>query len=418
MDLPVPFSNKYFKLRFPNRTYLETVRQDFNTSFGTLSLQDVGDMIALLHADNYTQKTLLIVAYLLIMTISLFGNLLVCLVVVQKKIKRAATNVFIFNLALAHLMLTLLNTPFKLACFVSSTWDFGKAMCHMSRFTHYCSLHVSTFTLTAISLEIYQAIMHPRKPRMTAARGIAYISFIWIMASCFSLPHTIYQKLMHFDLGQDNTRQLCLPDFPAPSDLYCKYLDLVTFIILCVVPLLVITITYTIVSKRQRNVIRDINSSQWRHNQKIIKMLMLVVLVFAVCWFPLNFFVVLSSSKVISINNTLYFAFHWLAMSSTCYNPFIYYWLNVKFHTGVKSLLRICVWERVLSRVAIPTVSLEAERRIACPEAGGKRKSDEDLHKRHPSTFRRMSEVQVSIEMHMFNNVREGESCEGVSHVR
>ncbi|MBN3276821.1 GPR83 protein, partial [Polyodon spathula] len=92
--------------------------------------------------------------------------------------------------------------------------------------------------------------MHPLKLHATAAHGIICISFIWIMASCFSLPHTIYQKLMHFDLGQNNTRQLCLPDFPAPSDLYCKYLDLVTFIILYVVPLLVITVAYTIVSKR------------------------------------------------------------------------------------------------------------------------------------------------------------------------
>ncbi|MGH0175645.1 UNVERIFIED_CONTAM: hypothetical protein FKN15_070421 [Acipenser sinensis] len=404
MDLPVPFSNKYFKPQVPNCTSLETVHQDFNTSFGTLSLQDVCDMIALLHADNNTQKTLLIVAYLLIMIFSLFGNLLVCLVEVKKKIKRTVTNVFIFNLALAHLMLTLLNMPFTLARFVSSTWDFGKAMCHMSRFTHYCSLHVSTFTLTAISLEIYQAIMHPLKPRMTAARGIAYISFIWIMASCFSLPHTIYQKLMHFDLGQDNTRQLCLPDFPAPLDLYCKYLDLVTFIILYLVPLLVITITYTIMRKKQLQRILNINSRQRLHNQKTIKMLMLVVLVFAVCWFPLNCFVVLSSSNVISINNTLYFAFHWLAMSSTCYNPFIYCWLNIKFRTEIKSLLRICVWERDPGRVAIPAVSLEAGRRIAWPEAGGKRKSDKDLHKRYPSTSRRMSEVQVNIEMDMINN--------------
>ncbi|XP_058883816.1 G-protein coupled receptor 83-like, partial [Acipenser ruthenus] len=378
MDLPVPFSTKYFKPRFPNRTSLETVRQDFNTSFGTLSLQDVCDMIALLHADNNTQKTLLIVAYLLIMTFSLFGNMLVCLVVVKMKVKHAITNFFIFNLALAHLMLTILNMPFTLARFVSSTSDFGKAMCHMSRFTHYCSLHVSTFTLTAISLEIYQAIMHPLKPHMTAARGITYISFLWIMASCFSLPHTIYQKLMHFDLGQDNTQQLCLPDFPAPSDLYCKYLDLVTFIILYVVPLLVITVTYTIVSKRLwwRKITRNINSKQWRRNQKTIKMLMLVVLVFAVCWFPLNCFMVLSASNVISINNTLYFAFHWLAMSSTCYNPFIYCWLNIKFRTGIKALLQICVWERDPGRVDIPAVSLEAGRRIALPKAGGRRKSD------------------------------------------
>ncbi|XP_041092087.1 probable G-protein coupled receptor 83 [Polyodon spathula] len=222
------------------------------------------------------------------------------------------------------------------------------------------------------------------------------------MASCFSLPHTIYQKLVHFDLGQNNTQQLCLPDFPAPSDLYCKYLDLVTFIILYVVPLLVITVAYTIVSKRLwwHNDVEDDTCEMWRHKQKSVKMLMLVVLVFAVCWFPLNCFSVLSSSKVISVNNTLYSAFHWLAMSSTCYNPFIYCWLNNKFRTRFKSLLQICAWERDPGQVALPVVSLEKGRRMAWPEAEGRRMSNVDLGRPHPSTSRMMSEVHgLGIEM-------------------
>lgn len=34
-----------------------------------------------------------------------------------------------------------------------STWVFGRIMCHVSRFVQYCSLHVSTLTLTAIALD-------------------------------------------------------------------------------------------------------------------------------------------------------------------------------------------------------------------------------------------------------------------------
>lgn len=37
--------------------------------------------------------------------------------------------------------------------FVHSTWVFGRTMCHVSRFVQYCSLHVSTLTLTAIALD-------------------------------------------------------------------------------------------------------------------------------------------------------------------------------------------------------------------------------------------------------------------------
>lgn len=95
-----------------------------------------------------------------------------------------------------------------------------------------------------------------------------------------------------------------------------------------------------------RNVIGDVTTEQYfalrKKNKKTIKMLMLVVILFAICWFPLNCYVVLLSSQTIRSNNALYFAFHWLAMSSTCYNPFIYCWLNDSFRAELKALLNIC----------------------------------------------------------------------------
>lgn len=43
--------------------------------------------------------------------------------------------------------------------FVNSTWAFGRTMCHISRFIQYCSLHVSTLTLTAIALDRRQVCL-------------------------------------------------------------------------------------------------------------------------------------------------------------------------------------------------------------------------------------------------------------------
>ncbi|KAM9314835.1 G-protein coupled receptor 83 [Pholidichthys leucotaenia] len=311
-------------------------------------------------------KVLLVAAYSLIIVISLFGNTLVCHVVVKNKRSQSSTSLFILNLAVADIFITILNTPFTLVRFVNSTWVFGRTMCHISRFVQYCSLHVSTLTLTAIALDRRQVILHPLRPRMSPAQGGVWVTVIWIMASCFSLPHAIYQKLLTFTYSKEKERSLCVPDFPEPSDVYWQYIDLVTFILLYMLPLIIISASYTTVAHRlwQRNAIGDATTAQHatqrRKRRRTLAMLLLVVGVFAICWFPLNCYVVLLSSQAIHSSNALYFCFHWLAMSSTCYNPFIYCCLNPTFRQELRLLFDRC------RRRQRATVALEPE---LCPAA-------------------------------------------------
>ncbi|XP_049745486.1 G-protein coupled receptor 83 isoform X2 [Elephas maximus indicus] len=257
-------------------------------------------------SQNPTVKALLIVAYSFIIVFSLFGNVLVCHVIFKNQRMHSATSLFIVNLAVADIMITLLNTPFTLV------------------------------------------IMHPLKPRISITKGVIYIIIIWTMATFFSLPHAICQKLFTFKYSEEIVRSLCLPDFPEPADLFWKYLDLATFILLYILPLLIISVAYARVAKKLWlcNTIGDVTTEQYlalrRKKKKTIKMLMLVVVLFALCWFPLNCYVLLLSSKVIRTNNAIYFAFHWFAMSSTCYNPFIYCWLNENFRVELKALLSMC----------------------------------------------------------------------------
>ncbi|XP_067405833.1 G-protein coupled receptor 83-like [Emydura macquarii macquarii] len=334
---------------------------------GDLDLGDMGDFDRGARYEGESQsrtgKALLIVAYSVIIGISLFGNILVCHVVIKNRRMHSATSLFIVNLAVADIMITLLNTPFTLVRFVSSTWVFGKLMCHISRFVQYCSVHVSVLTLAAIALDRHQVIMHPLKPRMSIAKGGICIIIIWVMASCFSLPHAIYQNLARFYIGNRTIRMVCLPSFPPPADLFWKYLDLTTFVLLYVLPLLVISITYTMVAKKLwlRNAIGDVTMEQYfahqRKKKMTLKMLMVVVVVFAVCWFPLNCYLVLISCRAIHSNNALYFAFHWFAMSSTCYNPFIYCWLNESFRSELKSLLCVCQRKSAAQSHALQSIS-------------------------------------------------------------
>uniref|UniRef100_A0A8C5ICG6 G-protein coupled receptors family 1 profile domain-containing protein n=1 Tax=Gouania willdenowi TaxID=441366 RepID=A0A8C5ICG6_GOUWI len=338
-------------------------------------------------------KALLVAAYSLIIVVSLFGNSLVCHVVVKNKRTQSSTGLFILNLAVADIFITVLNTPFTLVRFVHSTWVFGRTMCHISRFVQYCSLHVSTLTLTAIALDRQQVILHPLRPRLSTAQGGLWVCVIWIMASCFSLPHAIYQKLLTFSYSEHTERSFCVPDFPEPSDVYWKYIDLLTFILLYVLPLIIITASYTTVARRlwRHNAIGVITTAQHaiqrKKRRRTLAMLLLVVGVFAVCWFPLNCYVVLLSSQAINSSNALYFCFHWLAMSSTCYNPFIYCCLNPTFRQELRVLFKRCQRRRRavvdLEPECRPAVACAPCRKTAWPD---NQESSEPRHSLpHPS---------------------------------
>lgn len=86
--------------------------------WGNFSLDDwesfVGSAKYEAESQNATVKAFLIVAYSVMIVISLFGNVLVCQVVIKNKRMHSATSLFIVNLAVSDIMITLLNTPFTL----------------------------------------------------------------------------------------------------------------------------------------------------------------------------------------------------------------------------------------------------------------------------------------------------------------
>ena len=67
-------------------------------------------------------------------------------------------------------------------------------------------------------------------------------------------------------------------------------------------------------------------------------MFAVVVTIFMVCWAPYHMYFIYSYhnpniTKIPYISH-IYLAFYWLAMSNTCVNPIIYYWMNRRFRQG------------------------------------------------------------------------------------
>uniref|UniRef100_A0A182PV00 G-protein coupled receptors family 1 profile domain-containing protein n=1 Tax=Anopheles epiroticus TaxID=199890 RepID=A0A182PV00_9DIPT len=81
----------------------------------------------------------------------------------------------------------------------------------------------------------------------------------------------------------------------------------------------------------------------------MIKMMVTVVIVFTICWLPFNFLMIMKLPSSWDLLPYFWFAFHWLAMSHSCYNPIIYCYMNARFRSGfilvlhgVPGLQQIC----------------------------------------------------------------------------
>ena len=72
--------------------------------------------------------------YCIIFVLALVGNMLVILTLVQNKKMRTVTNVFLLNLSVSDLLLTIFCMPFTLVPTLLRNFIFGKEMCVLIRY--------------------------------------------------------------------------------------------------------------------------------------------------------------------------------------------------------------------------------------------------------------------------------------------
>lgn len=118
-------------------------------------------------SSTYFQTTVYIM-YISIFLVALFGNGIVCYIVQSSPRLHTVTNFFIFNLAVGDILMSLFCVPFSfVSILVLHYWPFGSVMCHLVNYSQAVSVLVSAYTLVAISVDRYIAIMWPLRPRIT-----------------------------------------------------------------------------------------------------------------------------------------------------------------------------------------------------------------------------------------------------------
>ncbi|XP_066496918.1 orexin receptor type 2 [Tiliqua scincoides] len=335
-----------------------------------------------LHPKQY--EWVLIAGYIIVFFVALIGIILVCVAVWKNHHMRTVTNYFIVNLSLADVLVTITCLPATLVVDITETWFLGESLCKVIPYLQTVSVSVSVLTLSCIALDRWYAICHPLRFKSTAKRARNSIVMIWIVSCVIMIPQAAVMECSRVFPGLANkTILFTVCDEHWGGEIYPKMYHTCFFLITYMAPLCLMVLAYlqifqklwcrqipgtsSVVQKKWKPLQTTAQSrglqpsaqlrisavaaeiKQIRTRRKTARMLMVVLLVFALCYFPISILNVLK--RVFGMFNnaddreTVYawFTFsHWLVYANSAANPIIYNFLSGKFREEFKAAFSCC----------------------------------------------------------------------------
>lgn len=289
-------------------------------------------------------QVVLILAYSAIILFGVIGNCLVIYVVYKFKNLRTVTNFFIVNLAVADLLVNMLCLPFTLVYTLYDEWKFGQVMCFLLPCAQGMSVHVSTITMNIIALDRHRSIVYHMETKMSKDMCAVIILITWAVSGLLASPLAIFREYLTLDLSPGESIQVCTEKWPDSSmngSIYSVSMLLVQYGL----PLAINSFAYIrIWNKLKNRMACGSRSDRHQRRQKTTKMLLTMVVVFAVSWLPFHAFqlAVDIDSSVLYMKDfkLLFTVFHIVAMCSTFVNPILYGWMNKNYRGAFLSVCK------------------------------------------------------------------------------
>ncbi|KAH9420516.1 hypothetical protein DERP_000942, partial [Dermatophagoides pteronyssinus] len=273
----------------------------------------------------------------IMITIGLLANLLVMATIGGHKSLHTVTNCFLLNLTVSDLVTLLFNAIFNFVFMITGNWPFGNRYCIVNNFITNLTIAISVFTIMFTSKERYNAIVHPLEKRMTQHRALVHILIIWIASAIFAIPALIFSRTLRDTSIQRTVCLIVWPDgYPGKSRLDFFY-NLLFLVLTYLLPLMTMAIAYTLMARvlwgsKQIGETTQAQASLVRSKQKVVRMLICVVIVFAVCWLPYHVYF-LTTYQWPELTTWpgiqhIFLAIYWLAMFNSVLNPIILLLMN------------------------------------------------------------------------------------------
>uniref|UniRef100_A0A8D2L9S3 C-X-C chemokine receptor type 3 n=1 Tax=Varanus komodoensis TaxID=61221 RepID=A0A8D2L9S3_VARKO len=286
--------------------------------------------------------------YILIFLTGLWGNGMVIAVLLRAKEALPGTDVFIFNLALADILLVV-TLPFWAAQEVHG-WIFGGFLCKLVGSIFKINFYASIIFLICISIERYLSIVFViRMYNRNVTSQIFCISLsVWVLCILLTLPDFNFLTV-EFDSRQNITS--CFLSFPPHSAQGWKIaLSILNQLVVFLLPL--ITMAYCYI-----HIIFTLLLSKGFQKHKALRVILAVVITFFLCWSPYHFTqmintlidcdVITRDCKLEEEVDIALIVTTTLGFLHCCLNPLLYAFVSVKFQ---RRFLELLAWLGCVSK--------------------------------------------------------------------
>ncbi|XP_019948635.1 C-X-C chemokine receptor type 3-like [Paralichthys olivaceus] len=299
--------------------------------------------------------------YSAMLVVGLLGNLLLLVILAQKRRSWSISDTFILHFGVADILL-LATLPLRAIQAAEHGWRFGAALCKISgavfNFNFYCGI----LLLACISVDRCLSIVHNTQLFSHKKCVLVHLSCLsaWFISLILTIPDWIFLTAAKDDAQIKNEKTVCVNDYSQ------SVIDLRLFSHLChtlgfLLPAVIVIFCCAriLLQLRQR--------SKSLHKQTAIMVLLPLVSVFFVFWVPYIITLIVGTFRNYSLTTALMVTAA-LGYVHACLRPLLYFCLCGNFRKRTIALLtcakdesRRSLWELGVGEEALPDQSHEAE---------------------------------------------------------
>ncbi|XP_040001841.1 endothelin receptor type Aa [Xiphias gladius] len=298
-----------------------------------------------------------------VFVVGLVGNATLLRIIYRNKCMRNGPNALISSLALGDLIYIIVDIPITVYKLLTSQWPFtdnvfGLYLCKLVPFLQKASVGITVLNLCALSVDRYRAVASWSRVQGVGIPLFTVIEIvsIWVLSLILAVPEAVGFNIVTFNYRNVTLRTCMLEPKSDFMMFYRDAKDWWLFGFYFCVPLACTGVFYTLMTSEMLNhrngSLRIALSEHLKQRREVAKAVFCLVLIFALCWFPLHLGRILKKMvyfekdrrrcELLSFLLVMDYVGINLATVNSCINPIILYFVSKKFKNCFKSCL--CCW--------------------------------------------------------------------------